>query len=71
MSRIPRKKNNKMYTQFDPKIHVKTKGGHGFGMKKNIKITDIDNSGVHLASVFGWEVPEHLMHIKKAIDKRK
>lgn len=57
-------------TQFDPKRHTKTKGGHGFGMKKGAKELKYENSGVNLASVFGWEVPEHLMHIKEIIDKR-
>ena len=57
-------------SQYDPKRHTKTKGGLGFGMKKGVKDLDYENSGVNLASVFGWEVPEELMHIKEVIDKR-
>ena len=57
-------------SQYDPKRHTKTKGGLGFGMKRGVKDLDYENSGVNLASVFGWEVPEHLMHFKKIIDKR-
>jgi hypothetical protein len=57
-------------SQYDPKRHTKTKGGLGFGMKKGVKDLDYENSGVNLASVFGWEVPENLMHIKEVIDKR-
>ena len=57
-------------SQYDPKRHTKTKGGLGFGMKKGVKDLDYENSGVNLASVFGWEVPENLMHIKKVIDQR-
>jgi len=63
-------KNYKDESQYDPKRHTKTKGGLGFGMKKGVKDLDYENSGVNLASVFGWEVPEHLMHIKKVIDER-
>ena len=62
--------NYKNESHYDPKIHSKTKGGYGFGMKKGAKSLDYENSGVNLASVFGWEVPEHLMHIKEIIDKR-
>ena len=57
-------------SQYDPKRHTKTKGGLGFGMKKGVKDLDYENSGVNLASVFGWEVPEELMHIKEVIDRR-
>ena len=57
-------------SQYDPKRHIKTKGGLGFGMKKGVKDLDYENSGVNLASVFGWEVPDHLIHIKEVIDKR-
>jgi hypothetical protein len=39
-------------------------------MKKGVKNLDYENSGVNLASVFGWEVPENLKHIKEVIDKR-
>lgn len=60
MPRIPRKSSNKTYTQFDPKIHTKTKGGHGFGMKKGIKDEEFQSSGLHLAKVFGWEIPDKL-----------
>ena len=55
---------------YNPKIHTKTKGGYGFGMKKGTKSLEYENSGVNLASVFGWDVPDHLMHIKELIDKR-
>jgi hypothetical protein len=57
-------------SQYDPKIHSKTKGGYGFGMKRGIKDDEYASSGVHLASVFGWEVPESLRHIKEAIDRK-
>ena len=73
---MPRKRKHKKVkkhteeTQYDPKRHSKTKGGHGFGMKKGAKELKYENSGVNLASVFKWEVPEHLMHIKKVIDER-
>ena len=57
-------------SQYDPKIHTKTKGGYGFGMKKGAKDEQYANSGVHLARVFGWKVPKELQHIKEAIDKQ-
>jgi len=60
MARIPRKRNYKTETQYDPKIHTKTKGGHGFGMKKGVKAKDYESSGLHLIEVFKWKVPEHL-----------
>ena len=60
MPKIPRKKTHKSYTQYDPKIHTKTKGGHGFGMKKGVKEQEWENSGLHLIEVFKWTVPEHL-----------
>ena len=41
-------------TQYDPKRHTKTKGGYGFGMKKGVRELKYENSGVNLASVFGW-----------------
>ena len=70
----PRKKtamqDYKNVSHYDPKIHTKTKGGYGFGMKKGAKEEQYESSGVNLASVFGWEVPDHLKHIKEAIDKR-
>lgn len=58
-------------TQYDPKRHTKTKGGHGFGMKKGAKPLKYEDSGVHLAYVFGWEVPKELQHIKDVIDKQR
>lgn len=57
-----------MKTHYNPKIHNKTKGGHGFGMKKNAKVEKYSDSGVHLASIFGWSVPKELQHIKDVID---
>jgi hypothetical protein len=70
----PRKKtamqDYKNVSHYDPKIHTKTKGGYGFGMKKGAKEEQYESSGVNLASVFGWKVPDHLKHIKEAIDKR-
>ena len=62
--------NYKNESTYNPKIHTKTKGGYGFGMKKGSKTLAYENSGVNLASVFGWEVPENLKHIKQVIDKR-
>lgn len=70
MPRTRKYKSMKESTTYDPKRHTKTKGGHGFGMKRGVKDLDYENSGVNLASVFGWEVPKHLQHIKDAIDKR-
>jgi len=63
-------KNYSSQSHYDPKIHSKTKGGYGFGMKRGAKTLAYENSGVNLASVFGWEVPENLKHIKEEIDKR-
>jgi len=60
MPKIPRKTTHKNYTQYDPKIHTKTKGGHGFGMNKGVKTKDYESSGLHLIDVFRWEVPKHL-----------
>jgi hypothetical protein len=57
------KKQNKKYSevsQYNPDIHTKTKGGLGFGMKKNVKSKKYDSSGLHLIDVFKWEVPKHL-----------
>ena len=62
--------NYKHESHYDPKIHTKTKGGYGFGMKRGAKALAYEDSGVNLASVFGWEVPKHLKHIKEEIDKR-
>jgi coproporphyrinogen III oxidase len=71
---MPRNRKNyrkvKEETQYDPKRHTKTKGGHGFGMKRGAKELQYESSGVNLASVFGWKVPKNLMHIKKVIDRR-
>ena len=60
-----RNKDRKEQTTFDPKIHHKTKGGHGFGMKRGVKVDKWENSGAQLAAVFGWELPEHLKHLVK------
>ena len=62
--------NYSSQSQYDPKRHTKTKGGLGFGMKKGAKEEQYESSGVNLASVFGWKVPENLKHIKAIIDKR-
>jgi len=62
--------NYKDHSTYNPEIHTKTKGGYGFGMKRGAKELEYESSGVNLASVFGWEVPESLRHIKEAIDKR-
>ena len=62
--------NYKNESTYNPDIHTKTKGGYGFGMKRGAKTLAYENSGVNLASVFGWEVPENLKHIKEEIDKR-
>jgi len=59
---LPRKKvKYEDVSQYDPKIHTKTKGGLGFGMKKNFKQTsDFESSGLHLIEVFKWSVPPEL-----------
>jgi stress response protein YsnF len=62
--------NYSNHSHYDPKIHTKTKGGYGFGMKRGTKAVLYENSGVHLASVFGWKVPKELQHIKEEIDKQ-
>ena len=72
---LSRRQNKEMQnyssqSHYDPKIHTKTKDGYGFGMKRGIKDDEYASSGVHLACVFGWEVPDHLKHIKEVIDKR-
>lgn len=64
------KKRYQDESHYDPRIHVKTKGGWGFGMKRGAKPIEYENSGINLASLFGWEVPENLKHIKEIIDKR-
>jgi len=71
MPKIPRKTTHKNYTQYDPKIHTRTKGGHGFGMKKGIKSTQWETSGAQLAEVFGWELPPHLKKLKEEYEKSK
>ena len=68
MPRIPKNKSGSTHTQFDPEIHHKTKGGHGFGMKKNIKAKKYESSGLHLVDIFKWEVPKHL---RKAYEEMK
>ena len=57
-------------TQYNPKIHNKTKGGHGFGMKKGIKTELWETSGGQLAEVFGWELPPHIQALKDAYYKK-
>jgi hypothetical protein len=38
---------------------TKTKGGHGFGMRRGHKDdNEWDASGLHLIEVFKWSVPE-------------
>lgn len=57
------KKNKKKYqdeSQYDPKIHHRTKGGLGFGMKRGAKTNEGETSGLHLCRVFGWDIPEDL-----------
>ena len=71
MARIPRKRTHKTESQYEPKIHTKTKGGHGFGMKKGIKSTDWENCGGQLAEVFGWELPPHLQKLKDEYEKEQ
>lgn len=68
MPKVPRRTSNKRLDQYNPKIHTKTKGGHGFGMKKGVKEKDYESSGLHLIDVFRWEVPKHL---KKEYEKFK
>jgi len=65
---MPRQKKYSDVSQYDPKIHTKTKGGLGFGMKKNTKEKKYESSGLHLIDVFKWEVPKHL---KKAYEEMK
>ena len=57
---MPRQKKYSDVSQYDPKIHSKTKGGLGFGMKKNSKEKKYESSGLNLIKVFRWEVPEDL-----------
>jgi hypothetical protein len=58
---MPRQKKYSDVSQYDPKIHTKTKGGLGFGMKKNTKNDKkYESSGLQLIDVFRWEVPENL-----------
>ena len=46
-------------TTYDPKTMIKTKGGHGFGMKRGHEDNnEWDASGLHLIEVFKWSVPE-------------
>lgn len=71
MPRIPKKTTHKNYTQYDPKIHTKTKGGHGFGMKKGVKEAEWESSGLHLIEVFRWEVPNHLKEVYEEFKKAK
>lgn len=54
-------------SQYDPKIHTKTKGGLGFGMKKGVKDIEGSASGLHLCKVFKWDIPEHLKPLAKRL----
>ena len=47
-------KNNSTY---DPEIHTKTKGGYGFGMKRNAKELEYESSGVKPGIVIWRESP--------------
>lgn len=63
-------KQRKRYSDvshYDPKIHTKTKGGLGFGMKKNFKESPGESSGLHLCRVFGWDIPEHLKPLARKL----
>lgn len=64
---MPRRKQYSDVSQYDPKIHTKTKGGLGFGMKKNSKTIDGETSGLHLCKVFGWDIPEHLKPLARKL----
>lgn len=64
---MPRRKQYSDVSQYDPKIHTKTKGGLGFGMKKNSKKIDGETSGLHLCKVFGWDIPEHLKPLARKL----
>ena len=70
-SSMPRQKKYSEVSQYDPKIHTKTKGGLGFGMKKNSKDKKYDSSGLQLIDVFRWEVPEHLREAYEEMKKEK
>lgn len=52
-------RKKKLKTTYDPRIHVKTKGGHGFGLKSNYKPTKEELSGKQLAKVFGWDLNDN------------
>ena len=58
-------------TQYNSKIHTKTKGGLGFGMKKGVKSDLWETSGGQLADVFGWELPPEIKKLKDAYMRRK
>jgi len=58
-------------THYNPKIHNKTKGGHGFGMKRGVETELWENHGGQLADVFGWELPPHVQAIKDAYFKNR
>jgi hypothetical protein len=64
---MPRKQKYQDVSHYDPKIHSKTKGGYGFGMKRSIKDIPGEASGLHLAKVFGWEIPDHLKPLAKKL----
>ena len=51
-------------THYDPKIHIKTKGGLGFHMKRGIKTEEWESHGGQLAEVFGWTLPPHIQKLK-------
>ena len=58
---MPKQTKYSDVSQYDPKIHTKTKGGLGFGMKKNANNDKkYESSGLQLVDVFRWEVPENL-----------
>ena len=66
---MPRQKKYSEVSQYDPKIHTKTKGGLGFGMKKNNKEKKYESSGLQLIDVFRWEVPAHLREAYEEMKK--
>jgi len=57
-------------THYDSRIHNKTKGGHGFGMKRGIKTELWETHGGQLADVFGWKLPPHIQALKDAYYKK-
>ena len=51
----PKKKQNRKYPQeqttFDPKIHHRSKGSSGYGLKRNHIATAEETSGLQLAHI--------------------